>query len=89
MFAFILLTLINLYILSQVGAVDTAGAPGKWKVYGTKACGWTVKQLEYMKNGGKPHVFVDCANGGACDGMDAFPTLIDPNGVKTVGYKEV
>ena len=26
-------------------------SPGgkKWTVYGTKGCGWTVKQLEYMK----------------------------------------
>ena len=60
----------------------------KWTVYGTKGCGWTVKQLDYMKKAGKPHVFVDCEKGG-CDGMTAFPTLKGPNGEKIVGYNEV
>ena len=60
----------------------------KWTIYGTKGCGWTVKQLDYMKKAGKPHVFVDCEKGG-CDGMTAFPTLKGPNGEKIVGYNEV
>ena len=57
----------------------TKASPGgkKWTIYGTKGCGWTVKQLDYMKKAGKPHVFVDvfvdCDKGG-CDGMTAFPT---------------
>jgi len=67
-----------------------ARCPGgkKWTIYGTKGCGWTVKQLDYMKKAGKPHVFVDCDKGG-CDGMTAFPTLKGPNGEKIVGYNEV
>jgi len=65
-------------------------SPGskKWTVYGTMGCGWTRKQLDYMKKAGKPHVFVDCDKGG-CDGMTAFPTLKGPNGKKIVGYNEV
>ena len=51
----------------------TKSSPGgkKWTVYGTKGCGWTVKQLEYMKKTGTPYTFVDCDKGG-CDGMTAF-----------------
>ena len=68
----------------------TKSSPGgkKWTIYGTKGCGWTVKQLDYMKKNGKPHTFVDCEKGG-CDGMTAFPTLKGPNGEKIVGYNEV
>ena len=68
----------------------TKASPGgkKWTIYGTKGCGWTVKQLDYMKKNGKEHTFVDCEKGG-CDGMTAFPTLKHPNGETTVGYKEV
>jgi hypothetical protein len=60
----------------------------QWIVYGTMGCGWTRKQLDYMKKNGKPHRFVDCDKEG-CSGMEAFPTLISPNGEKTVGYSEI
>lgn len=60
----------------------------KWTVYGTMGCGWTRKQLDYMKKNGKEHTFVDCDKEG-CKGMKAFPTLKHPNGETTVGYKEV
>ena len=60
----------------------------QWTVYGTMGCGWTRKQLDYMKKNGKPHRFVDCDKEG-CSGMEAFPTLISPNGEKTVGYSEI
>ena len=68
----------------------TKVSPGgkKWTVFGTMGCGWTRKQLDYMKKNGKSHTFVDCEKGG-CDGMTAFPTLKHPNGETTVGYKEV
>ena len=67
----------------------TKASPGgkKWTIYGTKGCGWTVKQLDYMKKAGKPYEFIDCDKGG-CSEMDAFPTTVDPNGEKTVGYQE-
>jgi hypothetical protein len=69
-------------------ATPTVAGGKKWTVYGTKGCGWTVKQLDYMKKAGKPHVFVDCDKD-ECKGMKAFPTLVSPEGEKTVGYKEV
>ena len=65
-------------------------SPGskKWTVYGTMGCGWTRKQLEHMKKVKKPFTFVDCDKGN-CEDVDAFPTIVAPNGEKHVGYKEV
>jgi|TARA_R110000772_G_scaffold374_1_gene1319 hypothetical protein len=86
MLAFIILALINIIILMKTGQA-TKVVEG-WTVYGTMGCGWTRKQLEHMKKSGKPHTFVDCDKEG-CKGMDAYPTLVSPEGEKTVGYKEV
>jgi hypothetical protein len=86
MLALLILLALDFYILAQTGA--SSGDTKKWTVFGTMGCGWTRKQLDYMKKNGKPHVFVDCDKGG-CDGMTAFPTLKGPNGEKIVGYNEV
>jgi len=51
-------------------------------------CGWTTKQLEYLKKKGIEHKFVDCEKG-KCDGIDAFPVIESPNGERITGYKEV
>ena len=90
-----LLILVDLYILSQTGKrrVDvtlsaTVSNGEEWTVYGTMGCGWTRKQLDYMKRTGKPFTFIDCDKNG-CEGMDAFPTLVSPEGVRHTGYKEV
>lgn len=94
MFVLLLLLIIDLYILMNTGASApaAAGAPaaGKkgWTVLGSMGCGWTRKQLDYLKSKGIPHTFKDCA-GGKCPGVEAFPTLISPEGEKTVGYSEV
>lgn len=90
MFIFILLILIVIYLLVSApnGVANVKRPEGGWTVYGTMGCGWTRKQLEYMKRNGKPHTFVDCDKGG-CDGMDAFPTLVSPEGEKIVGYSEM
>ena len=61
---------------------------GAWTVYGTTWCGWTTKQLEYLKKKGIDHKFVDCEKG-KCDGIDAFPVIESPNGERITGYKEV
>jgi hypothetical protein len=82
----IILVAFLLYRTRKTSPVAAGGK--KWTIYGTKGCGWTVKQLDYMKKAGKPYIFVDCDKGG-CDGMTAFPTLKGPNGEKSVGYKEV
>ena len=87
MLAFIILGLIAIIVLLQTKKTSSGGGKG-WTVYGTMGCGWTRKQLEYMKKNGKSHTFVDCDEGG-CDGMDAFPTLKHPNGEIIVGYNEI
>lgn len=60
----------------------------KWKVYGTEWCGWTRKQLDYMKNNGKAYEFINCEEK-QCNGIKSFPTLVDSNGEKLTGYHEV
>lgn len=94
---FWILLIINLYILMNTGVSSgaravapaaAAPAPKGWTVLGSMGCGWTRKQLDYLKAKGIPHTFKDCA-GGKCAGVDAFPTLISPNGEKIVGYSEV
>ena len=87
----IVLAAITLFILFRtvnvsVGASVSNGE--QWIVYGTMGCGWTRKQLDYMKKNGKPHRFVDCEKEG-CSGMQAFPTLVSPSGEKIVGYSEI
>ena len=90
MIAFIVLLIINLMILKNTGsAAGPKKKGGDWTVYGTMGCGWTRKQLEHMKKKGISHTFVDCDKGGACPGMDAFPTMVHENGEKVVGFREV
>jgi hypothetical protein len=87
MLAFIILGLIAIIVLLQTAKKSSNSGNG-WTVFGTMGCGWTRKQLDYMKKNGKAHTFVDCDKEG-CKGMKAFPTLKHPNGETTVGYKEV
>lgn len=88
MIAFIILMIINVFIFTQTGVKTPVENGKKWTVYGTMGCGWTRKQLEYMKKNGKAHTFVDCDKE-ECKGMKAFPTIKHPNGDETVGYKEI
>jgi len=87
MLAFIVLAIIDIIILSQTG--KSVASDGKeWTIYGTMGCGWTRKQLEYMKKNGKPFKFIDCDNGGNCSDKSAFPTTITPDGEEVVGFKK-
>ena len=91
MWLLILLAIIDIYILSQTkkGGALAAVSDGKtWTIYGTMGCGWTRKQLDYMKEAGKPFKFVDCDKGG-CSDLEAFPTLVSPDGKHHIGYNEV
>lgn len=76
--------------VAVMAGTERAGTMGDadWTVYGTMGCGWTRKQLDYMKKKGVTHTFVDCDKEG-CPGMDAFPTMVHKSGEKIVGYKEV
>jgi len=92
MLPFIILGAINTYIFLNTGKTDVTHknpkVTGTWTVYGTSWCGWTIKQLEYLKKKGIDHKFVDCEKG-KCDGIDAFPVLESPNGERITGYKEI
>jgi len=90
MLPFIILGAINTYIFLNTGKSEKPekSSNGKWTVFGTTWCGWTTKQLDYLKKKGIDHKFVDCEKG-KCDGIDAFPVLESPNGERVVGYKEV
>lgn len=85
MIAVIILFVINLMILQSIGEKGEKD----WTVYGTMGCGWTRKQLDYLKSKGVAHTFVNCDKEGACPGMTAFPTMVHKNGEKVVGFKEV
>jgi len=84
MLPFIILGVVNTYIFLNTGKKET----GVWTVYGTTWCGWTTKQLEYLKKKSIDHKFVDCEKG-KCDGIDAFPVMDSPNGERITGYKEI
>ena len=72
----------------SVDAMPEKYVSGEWTIYGSMGCGWTRKQLDYMKSKDKPFTFVDCDNG-ECDGIEGFPTMIHTSGEKVVGFKEV
>jgi hypothetical protein len=86
MLAFAVLIVVAIYVLSRVPTRIPKGKP--WTIYGTMGCGWTRKQLDYMKRTGKPFTFINCDKNG-CEGVEAFPTLVSPEGVRHTGYKEV
>ena len=69
------------------GAAPTSMKGANWTVYGTNGCGWTRKQLSVMDSKKIAYTFVDCDKED-CKGASAFPTLVDPDGAKTVGFKD-
>ena len=83
----IILILLNMVLSpSSKAPVVSGGGGAQWTVYGTNGCGWTRKQLAVMDTKKVPYKFVDCDKED-CKGADAFPTLVDPSGTKTVGFK--
>ena len=87
---YVILILIILYLVNGMLTTKSA-APAvakPWTVYGTNGCGWTRKQLEVMDTKKVPYVFVDC-DSEDCNGASAFPTLVDPDGKKTVGFNSL
>jgi len=87
----LVLIALNLYILHTCNKPEAAAAAGsadgpKWKVYGTMKCGWTKKQLDFMKEKGVAHEFIDCEKE-QCE-FNAYPTSFTPSGEKRVGYTE-
>ena len=66
-----------------------SGVEGGVVVYGAMSCGWTKRQLDYLKSKGIPHKFVDCESGACPKNMKAFPVVETPNGQRSVGYTEL
>ena len=94
MLPFIILGAINAYIFLNTGkksvvtSVPEETNKAMWTVFGTTWCGWTTKQLDYLKKKGIEHKFVDCEKG-KCDGVKAFPVMESPTGERINGYKEI
>lgn len=102
MIAFIVLTILVLIVLFYTnrpskcprgcgcskGRCDCKNCKEQWTVYGADWCGWTRKQLDYMKKNGKVFDFVDCEKK-QCNGIKSFPTLKSSNGETFSGYREV
>jgi hypothetical protein len=80
-------------ILSPPSSRPSSPTPtgNKWIVYGSQSCGWTVKQLKYMKENNISHDYIDCKQQkGACPKwVNGFPSLVSPSGEETSGYKEM
>ena len=91
MIAYGILAIIILYLLNSILTSSPKKSPGastgSWTVYGTNGCGWTRKQLAVMDSKKIPHTFVDCDKED-CKGSEAFPTLVDSAGNKSVGFKD-
>ena len=96
MFAALTLIAINIYILIHTGTEKSNPKPKptgndekvEWTVYGAMWCGWTKKQLKYLKDKGIPHKFIDCEKGN-CDGIDGFPFMRSSQGEEINGYREI
>jgi len=58
-------------------------------VYGSKKCGWTVKQLDYNNEKGISHVFVDCDKRKCPDFVKGFPTLQTKDGKVVSGFTKL
>lgn len=90
----LLLVLINIRIFMAMKkaqpakAIKAKSSDGEWTVYGSMGCGWTRKQLEYLKGKGKPYTFVDC-DSEDCKGIEGYPTMVHSSGERVVGFKEV
>jgi|TARA_B110000977_G_scaffold26734_1_gene33413 hypothetical protein len=78
----------NAFKSSTEEYMSESGGSGEWTIYGSMGCGWTRKQLDYMKSKDKSFTFVDCDNG-ECDGVEGFPTMVHSSGERVVGFKEV
>lgn len=87
MIAYVLLLLVNLYLLYTLQTTPKVGVSGgTYVVYGTMGCGWTRKQLDHMKAKGIAHEFVDCSKGACPEGVSAYPTIKHPDGRMTTGF---
>ena len=93
MLPFLVLLAVNGYLLMKApGSTVKKGdkkSEGGYKVFGVMSCGWTRKQLDYMKQKKLDYTFVDCEKEPEkCKGMKGFPVVELPSGMRRVGYGE-
>jgi hypothetical protein len=100
MLPFLILIALDAYILSKApdstykkksgDKKESKKEGGEYKVYGAMWCGWTRKQLDYMKQKNIPHKFIDCEkNKGECGDIKSFPVVEYPSGKRSKGFTEV
>jgi len=65
-----------------------AGDDRVWKMYGSRSCSWTNKQIAYMRTNGKQFIFVDCDTE-ECEGINGYPTLVGSDGEVHNGYTKL
>jgi len=88
-----ILVVIALFLLNMILSRKPKSPGGKmpsegsWTVYGTNGCGWTRKQLALMDSKKVSYNFVDC-DSEDCKDATAYPTLVAPDGTKTVGFMD-
>lgn len=56
------------------------------KVYGSKNCGWTLKQLDYL---GSRAEFIDCEKTKCPSWVTGYPGVEMTNGKQFVGFQQV
>jgi len=86
--AFAVVAMILYLLNSKLASPSADNGNGTWVVYGTNGCGWTRKQIDYMKNNNIPHKYIECDKED-CKGISAYPTMKSPSGQTITGFKQV
>ena len=82
----LLVVVVLVYILSRR---KTVAANGKYTIYGSESCPWTVKALDLAKKLGHAFDFVDCKSQKCPSFVDGFPTYKNHDSGKIhSGYHE-
>ena len=57
-----------------------------WKVYGKETCGWTTKQLEFLKEKGIQYKYIECDKEQCPSEVKGYPYNVLPDGTIQEGY---
>lgn len=57
-----------------------------WKVYGTKKCGWTIKQIDFLKNHNIQYKFIECDKEKCPSKVKGYPYNELPDGKIIEGF---
>ena len=86
----ILVIVVLVYLLRhKKKSAPATGNDGKYTIYGSEACPWTVKALDLAKKLGHAFDFVDCKSQKCPSFVDGFPTYKNHSSGKVhSGYHE-